>query len=296
MDEEKIFEALEKFPETVKKVDELADIVKNNSTVTSDSVKTVSNDVKGLENRMSQMEQKFSSLKFSVDTASTEMKKEVTVNVPPVTVRKGDVNITQTPLSDSQLEIMSKTLAEKTNSKLKAGNSLFYVALGTMVFMLVSGIIFLAGYKGDYRGWGARYVEVGKVAGDLHPGDRFLYVQEEFTKGMKHRRAAKKLIEAEEEKYNDQYRNNARKMSRDLTKALQDEAIVLDYVVTSSDSLGYEAFTLFRPSDQEFRLAAHLLKNGDVFINSDSDLVTAAEDAKKHPGRKTWKKVGNYKE
>ena len=121
-------------------------------------------------------------------------------------------------------------------------------------------------------------------------------MQEEFKKGRTPRKAAKKLIEAEEEKYNSQYRKNARRMSRDLTKALQDEAIVLDYFVTSSDSLGYEAFTIFRPSDQELRLAAHLLKNGDVFINSDSDLVTAAEDAKKHPGRKTWKKVGNYKE
>lgn len=296
MDEEKIFEALEKFPETVKKVDELADIVKNNSKVTSDSVKTVSNDVSGLEKRMSQMEQKFSSLKSSVDTASSAMRKEVTVRVDPVTVKKGDVNITQDPLSDSQLNTMAETLAKKVNSKNRAGNFLFYAALTAMLFSMVTAIIFLTGYKGDYRGWGARYVEVGKIAGDLHPGDRFLYVQKEFTKGMKHRRAAKKLIEAEEEKYNDQYKNNARKMSRDLTKALQDEAIVLDYVVTSSDSLGYEAFTIFRPSDQEFRLAAHFLKNGDVFINSDSDLVTAAEDAKKHPGRKTWKKVGNYKE
>lgn len=128
------------------------------------------------------------------------------------------------------------------------------------------------------------------------PGRQVLYVQEEFAKGKKPRKAAKKLIEAEEEKYNDQYRNNARIMSKNLTKALRDEAIVLDFVVTSSDSLNYEAFTIFRPSDQEFRLAAHLLKNGDVFINSDSDLVTTAEDAKKHPGRKTWKKIGNYKE
>lgn len=296
MDEEKIFEALEKFPETVKKVDELADIVKNNSKVTSDSVKTVSSDVKGLENRMSQMEQKFSSLKSSVDTASSAMKKEVTVNVPPVTVRKGDVNITQTPLSDSQLETMAKTLAEKTNIKAKSENFLLIILGLATIFAVVVAIRFLTAYDNDYRGWGARYVEVGKVAGDLHPGDRFLYVKEEFAKGRKPRKAAKKLIEAEEEKYNDQYKGNARIMARDLTKALQDEAVVLDFFVSSSDSLGYEAFTIFRPVDNEFRLAAHLLKNGDVFINSDSDLVTTAEDAKKHPGRKTWKKMGNYKE
>ena len=296
MDEEKIFEALEKFPETVEKVDKLADIVKDNNKVTSDSMKTVSKDVKGLENRMSQMEQKFSSLKSSVDTASTAMKKEVTVNIPPVNMRKGDVNITQTPLSVSQLEIMAETLAKKTKSKNKTWNSLYYFTLIIALLSFVSGIIFLTGYKGDYRGWGARYVEVGKIAGDLHPGDRFLYVQEEFEKGRKPRKAAKRLIEAEEEKYNDQYRRNTQIIAKDLTKAMQEEAVILDYFVASSDSLGYEAFTIFRPSNQEFRLAAHLLRNGDVFINQDSDLVTTAEDAKKHPGRKTWKKMGNYKE
>lgn len=296
MDEEKIFEALEKFPETVRKVDELADMVKNNSKVTSDSVKTVSNDVKGLENRMSQMEQKFSSLKSSVETASTAMKKGVTVNVPPVTVRKGDVNITQTPLSDSQLDTMAKTLAVKVNSKSKASSLLFYVSLFLVIVSLITMIIYLTGYKGDYRGWGARYVEVGKVAGDLHPGDRFLYVQEEFSKGGKAKKAAKALVEEMEEKYNDQYKKNTRIMSRDLTRALQDECVVLDYFLTYTDSLSYEAFIIFRPSDQEVRLAAHLLKNGDVFINSDSDLITTAVDAKKHPGRKTWKKVGNYNE
>ena len=296
MDEEKIFEALEKFPETVEKVDKLADIVKDNNKVTSDSMKTVSKDVKGLENRMSQMEQKFSSLKSSVDTARTEMKKEVTVNIPPVNMRKGDVNITQTPLSVSQLEIMAETLAKKTKSKNKTWNSLYYFTLIIALLSFVSGIIFLTGYKGDYRGWGARYVEVGKIAGDLHPGDRFLYVQEEFEKGRKPRKAAKRLIEAEEEKYNDQYRRNTQIIAKDLTKAMQEEAVILDYFVASSDSLGYEAFTIFRPSNQEFRLAAHLLRNGDVFINQDSDLVTTAEDAKKHPGRKTWKKMGNYKE
>lgn len=296
MDEEKIFEALEKFPETVKKVDELADIVKNNSKVTSDSVKTVSSDVKGLETRMSQMEQEFSSLKSAVNTASTAMKKEVTVNVPPVTVRKGDVNITQTPLSDSQLETMAKTLAEKINNKGKSDKIILIILGLVIVFTAIVGIKFLTAYDNDYRGWGARYVEVGKVAGDLHPGDRFLYVKEEFAKGRKPRKAAKKLIEAEEEKYNDHYKSNARIMAKDLTKAIQEESVILDYFVVSTDSLGYEAFTIFRPVDKEFRLAAHLLKNGEVFINSDSDLVTAAEDAKKHPGRKTWKKMGNYKE
>ena len=297
MDEEKMmFEALDKFPETVKKVDELADIVKNNSKVTSDSVITISNDVKGLENRMSQMEQNFSSLKSSVETASAKMKKEVSVNVPPVTVTKGDVNITQTPLSDSQLDTMAKTLAAKVNSKSKASSLLFYVALFLSIVSLITIIIYLTGYKGDYRGWGARYVEVGKVAGDLHPGDRFLYVQEEFAKGGKSKKAAKALVEKMEKKYNDQYKKNAQNISRNLTKALQDECVVLDYLLTYTDSLSYEAFAIFRPSDRELRLAAHLLRNGDVFINSDSDLITTAEDTKKHPGRKTWKKVGNYKE
>ena len=296
MENEMLFEALDKFPETVKKVDELADIVRNNSRVTSDSVKTVCSDVKDLETRMSQMEQKFSSLKSSVDTASSAMKKEVTVNVPPVTVRRSDVNITQSPLSDSQLEVMAETLAKKTNNKGKNSNHFWILPGLAFLFAVAVSIMALTAYHNDYRGWGARYAEVGKAAGDLHPGDRFLYVKEEFAKGRKPRKAAKRLIEAEEEKYNDRYRRSTRIMAMDLTKALQEEAVVLDFLVTSSDSLGYEAFTIFRPIDQEVRTAAHLLKNGDVFINSDGDLVTTAEDAKKHPGRKTWKKMGNYKE
>ncbi|MBR0300755.1 MAG: hypothetical protein IJQ93_10620 [Bacteroidales bacterium] len=295
MDEEKIFEALDKFPETVKKVDELAEAVTANNKTVSASVQTISKTVSGLYTRMSQMERNFSEMKKSADSANAAMRKEVTVNVPPVSVRKSDININQTPLSDAQLETMAETLAKKTDSKAKGGNFLFYAFLALMAFMAFSAILFLSGYKNDYRGWGARYVEVGKVAGDLHPGDRFVYIQEEFSKGRKAKKAAKALVEEQEEKYGDQYKRNVRIMSRDLTKALQDEAVILDYYVAEADTLGYEAFTIFRPVDSEIRIAAHMYKDGKVFLNSDADLVQSAEVAKQHPGRKTWKSVGSYK-
>ena len=296
MNEEKIFEALEQFPKVVDTVKELSETVNNNNKVISDSVKTVSRDVKDMENRMFQMEQKISILKNSVDAASTTLKKGVAVNVPPVTVRRSDVGIAQTPLSDSQLDAMAEILAKKTKSKTKGEGFFLIMLIITILSVVAYGISLKTAYNNDYRGWGARYVEVGKAAGDLHPGDRFLYVQEAFSKGRKSRKAAKALVVEEEEKYNKQYTRNARIISRDLIHALLEEVVVLDYSVVSSDSLGYEAFSIFRLTDKENRHAAHLLRNGDVFINSDSDLVMTAGEAKKHPGRSTWKKIGNYME
>lgn len=295
MDEEKIFEALDKFPETVKKVDELAEAVTANNKTMSASVQTISKTVSGLDSRISQMERNFTELKKSTDSANAAMRKEVTVNVPSVSVRKSDININQTPLSDAQLETMAETLAKKVNTKSKGEDFLFFLLLAATVFTVVVAIMFLSGYKNDYRGWGARYVEVGKTAGDLHPGDRFLYIQEEFSKGRKAKKAAKALVEEQEEKYDEEYKRNTRIMSKDLTKALQDEAVILDYYVTDSDSLGYEAFTIFRPADSELRIAAHMYKDGKVFLNTDTDLIQSAKIAKQHPGRKTWKSAGSYK-
>lgn len=295
MDEEKIFEALDKFPETVKKVDELADAVTANNKTVSASVQTISKTVSGLDSRMSQMETKFTELKKSTDSANAAMRKEVTVNIPPVPVRKSDINVNQEPLSDAQLEIMAEKLANKVNTKAKGENFLFYCFLIVLVILVGLGIRVFTAYKGDYRGWGARYVEVGKTAGDLHPGDRFVYIQEEFSKGRKAKKAAKALVEEQEDKYDEQYRRNSRIMSRDLTKALQDEAVILDYYVAESDSLGYEAFTIFRPVDSEVRIAAHMYKDGKVSINTDADLIQSAENAKQHPGRKTWRQIGSYK-
>lgn len=295
MDEEEIFEALDKFPETVKKVDELAEAVTANNKTVSDSIQTISKTVSGLDTRMSQVEKIFTEMKKSIDSANAAMRKEVTVNIPPVSVRKSDINFNQDPLSDAQLETMAETLAKKVSTKAKGENFLFYLLLAAMVFTVAVAIKLLSGYKNDYRGWGARYVEVGKVAGDLHPGDRFIYIQEEFAKGRKAKKAAKALVEEQEEKYGDQYKRNIRIMSRDLTKALQDKAVILDYYVAESDSLGYEAFTIFRLADSELRKAAHMYKDGKVFLNSDEDLIQSVEVAKQHPGRKTWKNIGSYK-
>lgn len=295
MDEDKIFEALDKFPETVKKVDELAEAVTANNKTVSASVQTISKTVSGLDTRMSQMEKNFSNMKSSVDSANAAMRKEVTVTVPPVSVRKSDIYINQEPLSDSQLEKMAETLAKRADSKAKGGNFVFYLFLIVTVLMVGMAIRFFTGYKDDYRGWGARYVEVGKVAGDLHPGDRFVFIQEEFAKGRKAKKAAKALVEEQEEKYGDLYKSNIRIMSSDLTKALREEAVILDYYVVETDSLGYEAFTIFRPVDSEIRIAAHMYKDGKVFLNSDADLIQSAVVAKQHPGRKTWRQTGSYK-
>lgn len=299
MDEDKIFEALDKFPETVRKVDELAETVRNNIQVTSDSIKTVSSDVKGLNSRMSQMEQRLCYLKNSVDSASSAMKKEVTVTIPPVTVQKSDLNITQKPLSDSQINDIADKVAKQAAEKLYPKKIRNIILWGSWIVMIIF-IVFICtmkwlDYDDDYRGWGARYVEVGRAAGDLHPGDRFLYVKEEFAKGRKFRNAAKKLIEAAEEKYDNLYRNNTRIISGNLTKALKEEVVVLDYDLVVSDSLGYEAFTIYRPEDKDVRHAAHINKNGDVLVTEDSDLITSASKARKHPGRSTWKKKGNFK-
>lgn len=285
-DEEKVFEALFYLPGIAEKVEALDKTIKANNKTVSDNVRAISTTVIDLEGRLSNLERALSSFKVSVDTAVCAMKKEVTVKVPPVT-------ITQEKLSNEELETMAEILAEK-NKKKKRDIWSGLMAI-SFIFMIIIGVKAEINYNNDYRGWGARYVKVGMTAGDLHPGDRFLSVKQSFSNGRKSRRAMKRRVEAEEEKYNEQYRKNARLLSRDITNALQEESVVLDYYVVKVDSLSYEAFVILRPVDQETRIAAHILKNGDVYINWDSDIVTTAEEAKNHPGRRTWKKMGNYK-
>lgn len=293
MEEDKLFEAIDKFPETIKKVDELTNAVENNNKTTTENVAAISRAVSEQNDKLSKVETQLTKLSDSITAAKNQMQKEVTVKYPPIP----DVKIKQSDFTvyakhtDDEIEKVAEIVSEKVLNKKKTD---YYAVVLLVLELLCIAImsVWTAKQRNDYRAWMDRAISVGIAAGDMHPGDRGISVKEEFSKGSKARRAKKTEIIALEEKYDECWKMNAKIFGNDISGVVQADVVVLDYSVTDVDSTSYNALVIFRPEDKETEIRAHICKNGDLYLTTDEDINTV-QDADKYFKRKSWTFIGN---
>lgn len=294
MDQKILFDALEKFPETIEKVDNLADAVSMNNKTTTENVASISRAVNGQEKRLTNIETKLTTLERTVNSASTNMQKEVTVNypsIPEVKIQHKDITV-HAEHTDAEINTVANKVAEKVFQKKPKKAATEVVAAVFIFFELLIAVLWTAKTDNDYRAWMDRAINVGVTAGDMHPGDRGISVKEEFNKGRKARKAKKAEIEALEDKYDKQWKNNSRILKDVISTAIQADVVVLDYSLADVDSTSYNALVKIRPAEKEDEFRAHICKNGDIYITPDKDINTVQE-ADKYAKRKSWTYVGN---
>lgn len=146
-------------------------------------------------------------------------------------------------------------------------------------------------HDNDYKAWAARYVEMSELAGDMHPGDKYIYIRDEFRKGRKERRAARLLVKSEEQRLEPR-RSNISFFKEKLSELLQRDVVILDYETADIDEekRTYKALVIFREPDSEKQYRALFTKEGDVFVTADTDIHTLRQ-AEKYLGRKEWRKM-----
>lgn len=292
MEDEKLFEALDKFPETIKKVDELADAVEKNNKTTTDNVAAISRAVSGQNERLTKVETQLTALSNSITAAKNQMQKEVTVKYPPipdVKIKHSDFTV-YAEHTDAEMEKVADKVAEKVLNKKSSSNKKGPKILLALCFAIVC--VWAIKLNNDYRSWMNRAISIGIVAGDMHPGDRAISVKEEFEKGFKERKAKKAEIRVWEEKYNQTWKNNSKVFKRAISDVLQTDVVILDYSVADIDSTSYNALVKFRLKDSEVETRAHICKNGDIYLTQDTDINTVQE-ADKYFRRKSWRRMGN---
>ena len=291
MEDEKLFEALDKFPETIKKVDELADAVEKNNKTTTDNVAAISRAVSGQNDRLTKVETQLSALSNSITAAKNQMQKEVTVKYPPipdVKIKHSDFTV-YAEHTDAEMEKVADKVAEKVFNKKTTSNKGAKIILALCFATLFVWAIKL---NNDYRDWMDRAISIGIIAGDMHPGDRGISVKEEFEKGFKERKAKKAEIKVLEEKYNKNWQNNARVFKNAISGVIEKDVVVLDFSYADVDSTSYNALVIFRLEDSEVETRAHICRDGNIYLTQDKDINTVQE-ADKYFRRKSWHRVGN---
>lgn len=291
MEDEKLFEALDKFPETIKKVDELADAVEKNNKTTTDNVAAISRAVSGQNDRLTKVETQLSALSNSITAAKNQMQKEVTVKYPPipdVKIKHSDFTV-YAEHTDAEMEKVADKVAEKVFNKKTTSNKGAKIILALCFATLFVWAIKL---NNDYRDWMDRAISIGIIAGDMHPGDRGISVKEEFNKGIKERKAKKAEIKVLEEKYNKNWQNNARVFKNAISGVIEKDVVVLDFSYADVDSTSYNALVIFRLEDSEVETRAHICRDGNIYLTQDKDINTVQE-ADKYFRRKSWHRVGN---
>lgn len=292
MDDEKLFEALDKFPETIKKVDELADAVAKNNKTTTDNVAAISRAVSGQNDRLTKVETQLTALSNSITAAKNQMQKEVTVKYPPipdVKIKHSDFTV-YAEHTDAEMEKVADKVAEKVLNKKSSSNKKGPKILLALCFAIVC--VWAIKLNNDYRSWMNRAISIGIVAGDMHPGDRAISVKEEFEKGFKERKAKKAEIKVLEEKYNKNWQNNARVFKNAISGVIEKDVVVLDFSYADVDSTSYNALVIFRLEDSEVETRAHICRDGNIYLTQDKDINTVQE-ADKYFRRKSWHRIGN---
>lgn len=294
MEDEKLFEALDKFPETIEKVDQLADAVSKNNKVTTENVAAIGRAVAGQNERLTKVESQLSSLAASIDSAKNQMQKEVTVKYPPipdVKIKHSDFTV-YAQHTDAEMDKVAEKVAEKVFKK--KSTSVFSTTAAIVVLVLCFATMGLWSIKqnNDYRSWMDRAISIGIVAGDMHPGDRAIAVKEEFSKGHKARKAKKAEIKALEEKYDKHWKHNAQILKEAISDAVQKDVVVLDISLADVDSTSYNALVKFRLEDSEVETRAHICRDGNIYLTQDKDINTVQE-ADKYFRRKSWYLIGN---
>lgn len=291
MEDEKLFEALDKFPETIKKVDELADAVEKNNKTTTDNVAAISRAVSGQNERLTKVETQLTVLSNSITAAKNQMQKEVTVKYPPipdVKIKHSDFTV-YAEHTDAEMEKVADKVAEKVFNKKTTSNKGAKIILALCFATLFVWAIKL---NNDYRDWMDRAISIGIIAGDMHPGDRAISVKEEFNKGIKERKAKKAEIKVLEEKYNKNWQNNARVFKNAISGVIEKDVVVLDFSYADVDSTSYNALVIFRLEDSEVETRAHICRDGNIYLTQDKDINTVQE-ADKYFRRKSWHRIGN---
>ena len=292
MEDEKLFEALDKFPETIKKVDELADAVSKNNKATTDNVAAISRAVSGQNDRLTKVETQLTALSNSITAVKNQMQKEVTVKYPPipdVKIKHSDFTV-YAEHTDAEMEKVADKVAEKVLNKKSSSNKKGPKFLLALCFAIVC--VWAIKLNNDYRSWMNRAISIGIVAGDIHPGDRAISVKEEFEKGFKERKAKKAEIKVLEEKYNKNWQNNARVFKNAISGVIEKDVVVLDFSYADVDSTSYNALVIFRLEDSEVETRAHICRDGNIYLTQDKDINTVQE-ADKYFRRKSWHRIGN---
>ena len=288
MEDEKLFEALDKFPETIKKVDELADAVANNNKATTDNVAAISKVVSGQNEILKKVEEQLSSLETEINSAKIQMQKEVTVK--DIEIKHTDFTV-YAEHKDEEIDKVAEKVAEKVLKKKLTPDVFIIIAKVLIVLCIVIIVRCFIVTDNDYRNWMDRAITIGIVAGDMHPGDRGISVKEEFEKGRKARKAKKAEIKVLEEKYNKNWQNNAMVFKNAISGVINKDVVVLDFDY-NVDSTSYNALVKYRLENSEVETRAHICKNGDIYITQDTDINTV-QDADKYFRRKSWRRMGN---
>lgn len=278
MEEEKIFEALDRFPEIVEKVDKISETVENNNRTTTNNVAIISRGINELTTKLRSIE----SMIKSVHEASTSTQ---TAQAKPA-----EVHVTTELSQEDKEEIVRLSIKESAKQTLWTKICSF-VPLVILLVLAYFGAMIYDHFTDNYLQWAERAVNVAEAAGDMHPGDRGVAVIEEFKKGKKAREAKKAEIRALEEKYNENWRNNASILKLELEQLLQKEIKVLDFDARQVEGKGYEALIIFRYSDSEKEYRAMRYMTGHVMVSEDTDINTRLQAItfKKRP---SWIDVG----
>lgn len=247
---------------------------------------------KEIKEDVSDMKTELSSLKTAIDSAKNKMQKEVNVIYPPipdVKIKHSDFTV-YAEHTEAEINKVADKVAEKVLNKKSSSNKKGPKILLALCFAILC--VWAIKLNNDYRSWMNRAINIGVIAGDMHPGDRAISVKEEFEKGFKERKAKKAEIRVWEEKYNQTWKNNSKVFKRTISDVLQTDVVILDYSVADIDSTSYNALVKFRLKDSEVETRAHICKNGDIYLTQDTDINTVQE-ADKYFRRKSWRRMGN---
>ena len=278
MDEDKLFEIFDKIPEINDKVSELIEAVKHTDKNQTDSVASISRGINELTTKLRSIESMIKSVHEASKSTQTAQAKPAEVHVTTELSQEDKEEIVRLSIKESS----KQTLWTKICS---------FVPLVILLVLAYFGAMIYDHFTDNYLQWTERAVNVAEAAGDMHPGDRGVAVIEEFKRGKTAREAKKAEIRALEEKYNENWRNNASVLKLELEQLLQKEIKVLDYDARQVEGKGYEALIIFRYSDSEKEYRAMRYMTGHVMVTEDTDINTRLQAItfKKRP---SWIDVG----